>query len=190
MPGGRRGLLACGAALLLSAAPLAAPRPAAAQEAGARVRVTAPIAPGRSRFVGTVAGADAAAVTLRLDAEGREALGRDTVVIPRGLIERVEVSLGRGRGSRGRTALTGAVAGAAAGMIVGLVAGTGKDENGGPRNPWETAAWTVPAGALAGAGVGYAVGQGEHEVWQPLRFDPRAAQARGRHELRMAIRVP
>ena len=116
---GPRGFGRRGAALLAAALVLAPARPTPAQqlEPGTRVRVTAPIASRNSRFVGTVAAADSARITLRLDPAVRQAVAGDSVVIPRALIRRVEVSLGRSVARRSHAAATGAVAGALVGLL-------------------------------------------------------------------------
>ncbi|HEX8694593.1 MAG TPA: hypothetical protein VF746_19370 [Longimicrobium sp.] len=160
-----------GAALLAAALALA-PAEAAAQELapGTRVRVTAPIASRNSRFVGTVAAADSARLTVRLDPAVRQAVPGDSVVIPRALIRRVEVSLGRSVARRSHAAATGAVAGAFVGVGLGLVLAERHNDNEEQtlHNPWETASVTGPLGAAAGAAVGYLIGQRAREEWRRL----------------------
>src|SRR4051812_17118988 len=86
--------------LALIAAALAPASPAPAQELapGTRVRITAPIVRGDSRFVGTVTSTEGGRIRLRLDPAVRQDSRLDTISIPRNLIRRVEVSLGRGTG--------------------------------------------------------------------------------------------
>ena len=156
--------------LLLIAAALALASPAAAQELapGTRVRITAPIIRGDSRFVGTVTSTEGGRIRLRLDPGVRQDTRQDTISIPRNLVRRVEVSLGRGRGGgRGQAARTGALAGVVAGVGLGMAlgAGTGPD---GVKNPWVTALWLGPTLGAVGAGTGALVGQGEREQWRIL----------------------
>jgi|GEM_PF-3573045 hypothetical protein len=155
-------------ALLLAAAALALASPAAAQElrAGTRVRITAPIVRGDSRFVGTVVKTDSGRITLRLDPSVKQDTRRDTLSIPRNLVRRVEVSLGRGTGgSRGEAARTGALAGLAAGIGLGMALGSGSGRDG-VKNPWVTSLWLGPTLGAVGAGTGALVGGGPHEQWR------------------------
>jgi hypothetical protein len=156
--------------VLLAAAALALAAPAAGQELqpGTRVRVTAPIVRGSSRFVGTVASVDGGRIVLRLDPAVRQDVRGDTISIPRNLVRRVEVSLGRNAGHPRRDAarvgaLAGLVTGVGLGMVVG--AGTGPD---GVKNPWTTSLWLGPAMGVVGAGTGALVGHGEHERWRAV----------------------
>src|SRR5262249_38302811 len=105
--------------VLLAAAALTLAAPATGQELqrGTRVRVTAPIVRGSSRFVGTVASADSGRIVLRLDPAVRQDVRGDTISIPRNLVRRVEVSLGHSTGrGRGDAARVGALAGLVAGV--------------------------------------------------------------------------
>jgi hypothetical protein len=152
----------------LAVALLALAAPALAQELqpGARVRVTAPIVRGSSRFVGTVASMDSGRIVLRLDPTVRQDARGDTISIPLALVRRVEVSLGRttGRGRRD-AARTGALAGVALGTALGMVLGSGSDQNG-AKNPWTTSLWLAPAVGALGAGAGALVGTSQHEQWR------------------------
>jgi hypothetical protein len=148
-------------ALLLAAAPCAAQQ----IDAGARVRLTAPIARGDPHYVGTVVSTANNRVVLRLDPA--QHAGRDTISIPRSLIRRVEISMGSAP-RRGQAMRTGAIAGLAAGVGLGLIAGAGIHDNGTPKNPWLTALWVAPAMSAAGAGAGALFGRGEHEEWRTL----------------------
>jgi hypothetical protein len=166
--------------LLLVITALALSAPAAGQElqAGTRVRVAAPIIRGNSRFTGTVVSAENGRVLLRLDPTIKQDTRLDTISIPRHLIRRVEVSLGRVPGrSRGPAARTGAFAGVIAGIGLGLVLGSGTADDGAARNPWTTALWVAPALGAAGAGVGALIGQEERERWQTVQQQPAAAGA-------------
>jgi len=156
--------------LLLAAAAVALATPAAAQElrAGTRVRVTAPIVRGDSRFVGTVVSTDSGRIQLRLDHTVRQDTRRDTLSIPRNLVRRVEVSLGHStRGGRAEAARTGALAGLVAGVGLGMALGSGTGRDG-VKNPWTTSLWLGPVLGAAGAGTGALVGQGEHELWRTV----------------------
>ena len=176
--------------LLLIAAALALASPAAAQELapGTRVRITAPIIRGDSRFVGTVTSTEGGRIRLRLDPTVRQDTRMDTISIPRNLVRRVEVSLGRGRGGgRGQAARTGALAGMVAGVGLGMAlgAGTGPD---GVKNPWVTALWLGPALGAVGAGTGALVGQGVHEQWRIVP-PARVAGIALRRNLTVSIRL-
>jgi hypothetical protein len=156
--------------LLVIAAALALASSAAAQELapGTRVRITAPIVRGDSRFVGTVTSTEGGRIRLRLDPAVRQDSRRDTLSIPVNLIRRVEVSLGRGTGGgRGQAARTGALAGLVAGVGLGMALGSGSGRDG-VKNPWVTSLWLGPALGAVGAGAGALVGQGEHEQWRAL----------------------
>ena len=150
--------------------------PAAAQELqpGTRVRITAPIVRGDSRFVGTVVSTEGGRIRLRLDPAVKQDTRLDTISIPRNLVRRVEVSLGRtSTGSRAAAARTGALAGIAAGVGLGMALGSGTGRDG-VKNPWTTALWLGPALGAVGAGTGALVGHGEHEQWRVVQ-PPRVA---------------
>lgn len=148
--------------------------PAAAQELqpGTRVRVTAPSARGDSRFVGTVVSAEGGMIRLRLDPAVKQDTRLDTISIPRSLVRRVEVSLGRPDGGRAGAARRGALAGIAAGVGLGMALGSGTGRAG--KNPWTTSLWLGPALGAVGAGTGALVGGGGREQWRVVQ-PPRIA---------------
>lgn len=175
--------------VLLAAGALALAAPAEGQELrpGTRVRVTAPIVRGNSRFVGTVASADDGRIVLRLDPAVRQDARGDTISIPRSVVRRVEVSLGRSSGHARRDAarvggLAGFVAGVGIGMVVG--SGTGRD---GVKNPWTTSLWLGPALGVVGAGTGALVGREEHERWRVV--PPAMAVVPSPRSVTVAIRL-
>ena len=152
--------------LVVSALALAAPAVGQELQPGTRVRVTAPIVHGGSRFVGTVASTSGGRILLRLDPTIRQDAHGDTISIPRSLVRQVEVSLGPSYGhGRRDAARTGALAGLAAGVGLGMVFGAGSDRNG-VKNPWTTSLWLGPALGAIGAGTGALVGSEEHEQWR------------------------
>ena len=158
--------------LVLAIVALALSAPAAGQELqpGTRVRISAPIIRRTSRFTGRVVGEENGRVTLRLDHSVKQDTRADSIVIPRELIRRVEVSLGVvPQRTRAPAARAGAIAGLLVGVGVGLVIGAETGVTAGDRNPWTTALWTAPLGALAGAGVGAAIGVAPHEQWETVR---------------------
>jgi hypothetical protein len=166
---------------LLCALALGTPLSAQALPAGTRVRITAPIAPGGSRYVGTVTATDSGRIRLRLDPGVGHGLRDSVVSIPRNLVQRVEVSLGRSRGhSRAEAARTGALAGLVAGVGLGLALGSGSDLNG-VKNPWRTSLWLGPAVGAVGAGAGALIGQGAREQWRVAPSAPLAGLALGRN---------
>jgi hypothetical protein len=171
-----RTLLWSAAALLA----LAAPATGQELQRGTRVRVTAPIIRGDSRFVGTVTSTDNGRIVLRLDPSVRQD-ARDSISIPRSLVRRVEVSLGPNTGHQRRDAArTGAVAGLVAGVAVGMVVGRGSDSQG-VKDPLMTSLWLGPAMAALGAGTGALVGRDAHEVWRTVpRTSPVAITPSGR----------
>jgi len=177
--------------LLWSAlAVLALAAPATAQELrpGTRVRVTAPIVRGDSRFTGTVKAADAERIVLRLDPDVRQD-AHDSISIPRSLVRRVEVSLGSSTGHQRRDAArTGALAGLVAGVTVGMVVGRGSDRDG-VKDPLMTSLWLGPAMAVLGAGTGALVGRDEHEVWRTAPRTSPVAVTPGRRSVTVAIRL-
>lgn len=176
--------------LALAAAALVLAAPAAGQELqpGTRVRVTAPIVRGNSRFVGMVASSDGGRIVLRLDPSVAQD-ARDSISIPRGLVRRVEVSLGPSVGRQRRDAArTGALAGLVAGVGLGMAVGGGSGSEG-VKDPLMTSLWLGPAMAALGAGAGALVGRDEHEVWRVVpRTPPVALIPRGR-SVTVAIRL-
>src|SRR3954447_12882978 len=112
-------------AILLSLLALVIVAPLSAQELapGTRVRVTAPIIHGDSRFIGTVTSTEGGRITLRLDPGVPHDTRADTISIPRNLVRGVEVSMGSPGRSRAAAARTGAVAGLVAGVGLGLALG-------------------------------------------------------------------
>jgi hypothetical protein len=167
------------ALLALTAVFLAAPALGAQELApGTRVRVTAPIVRGDSRFVGTVTSTDSGRIRLRLDPELAAGHRADTISIPRSLVRRLEVSLGRPGRSRSRGARTGGLAGLVAGVGLGLALGNESDRQG-LHNPWTTSLWLGPTVGAVGAGAGALLGGSNHEEWRMLR-PPRVALALGR----------
>ncbi|HEV7588162.1 MAG TPA: hypothetical protein VGO40_08505 [Longimicrobium sp.] len=169
--------------LLLAAAAIALASPAAAQElqVGTRVRITAPIVRGDSRFVGTVTSTEGGRIRLRLDPSVRQDTRNDTISIPRNLVRRVEVSLGRSADGGRRTAAgTGALAGLVAGVGLGMALGAGSGRDG-VKNPWTTSLWLGPALGAVGAGTGALIGKGEHEQWRIVPPARVAGLPIGRH---------
>jgi hypothetical protein len=169
--------------LLFAAAALALASPAAAQElqVGTRVRITAPIVRGDSRFVGIVTSTEGGRIRLRLDPSVKQDTRNDTISIPRNLVRRVEVSLGRATGGGRRDAArTGALAGLVAGVGLGMALGAGSGRDG-VKNPWTTSLWLGPALGAVGAGTGALVGRGEHEQWRIVPPARVAGLPLGRH---------
>ena len=154
------------ALLVLAALALEAPAVGQELQPGTRVRVTAPIVRGSSRFVGTVQSTEGGRIVLRLDPAIRQDARGDTISIPYNLVRQVEVSLGR-TAAHGRrdAARTGALAGLVAGVGLGMVIGAGSDQNG-AKNPWTTSLWLGPAMGALGAGTGALVGRQDHEQWR------------------------
>lgn len=180
--------------LLLALSALALSAPAAGQElqAGTRVRVSAPIIRGNSRFTGTVVSTENGRVLLRLDPLIKQDTRLDTISIPTHLIRRVEVSLGTVPGrSRGPAARTGAIAGVIAGVGLGLVLGSGTADDGAARNPWTTSLWMAPLLGAAGAGAGALIGESEHERWQtvPAQQPVAGAGVPPGHGVRVGVRL-
>ena len=172
---------------VLAVLALAAPATAQELRPGTRVRVTAPIVRGNSRFTGTVTQADAGKIVLRLDPAIRQD-ARDSISIPRSLVRRVEVSLGSSAGHQRRDAArTGAVAGLVAGVAVGMVVGRGSGSEG-VKDPLMTSLWLGPAMAALGAGTGALVGREEHEVWRTVPRSPVTVTPSGR-SVTVAIRL-
>ena len=168
---------------LLAVALLALAAPARAQELrpGARVRVTAPLIQGQTRYVGTVMSTDGGRIRMRLDPTLRQVAG-DTISIPASMVQQVEISMGRAGRSRTAGARTGAVAGLAAGIGLGLALGS-KSPNGALR----TSLWLGPTVAVAGAAAGGVLGAGgDQELWRPLQ--PPAGLALGKR-LTLSIRL-
>jgi hypothetical protein len=156
--------------LIVALSALALSSPAAGQvlQPGTRVRVSAPIIRGNSRFVGNVVSSQNSRLLLRLDPTIKQDTRLDTISIPRELIRRVEVSLGAGRPSRAPAARAGAIAGLLAGVAIGLAVGGNNSIDKPARNPWTTAAWVGPLTAVVGAGTGALIGQGAHEEWRTV----------------------
>ena len=170
--------------ILLFAAALALASPAAAQElqVGTRVRITTPIVGGDSRFVGTVTSTEGGRIRLRLDPSIRRDTRNDTISIPRSLVSRVEVSLGRGTGGGRREAVrTGALVGMVAGVGLGMALGSGPGRDG-VKNPWTTSLWLGSTLGAVGAGTGALVG-GPHEQWRIVPPTRLAAARQARHRL-------
>ena len=169
--------------ILLLAAAVALASPVVAQElqVGTRVRITAPIVRGDSRFVGIVTSTEGGRIRLRLDPSIKQDTRSDTISIPRNLVRRVEVSMGRGTGGGRRDAArTGALAGVVAGVGLGMALGSGSGRDG-VKNPWTTSLWLGPALGVVGAGTGALVGGGAHEQWRILPPPRVAGLPIGRH---------